>query len=63
MVGNTRRTSILDHIYVKNPLNVTKLGSIDPLFGDHVLVEFVIIAEKVKNVPSMFRDLRNYLIC
>ena len=62
MVGNTRRTSILDHIYVKNPLNVTKLGSIDPLFGDHVLVEFVIIAEKVKNVPSMCRDWSNYSV-
>ena len=46
MVGTTRRTSILDHIYVKNPLNVTKLGFLNPYFGDHVLVEFRINAEK-----------------
>ena len=33
MNGNNVRTSILDHIYVKNPLNITDLGFINPFFG------------------------------
>ena len=44
MVGTKRRTSILDHIYIKDPTIVSKLNFIDPFFGDHVLVEFVINA-------------------
>ena len=57
MIGSSRRTSILDHIYVKNPLNVTKLGFSDPFFGDHVLVEFYINAKMKPSVMSICLQL------
>ena len=60
LVGSVRRSSILDHIYVKDPTIVNNLKCTNPYFGDHVLVEFVVNSSKIKNVPIVFRDWCNY---
>ena len=46
MVGTDRRSFILDHIYFKNLTLVSELKYLNPYFGDHVLVEFVVNASK-----------------
>ena len=50
MVGTERRSSILDHIYIKDPTLVSDMKYLNPFFGDPVLVEFVVNASKSKNV-------------
>ena len=60
MVGTERRSSILDHIYIKEPTLVSNLKYVNPFFGDHVLVEFIIDAKKCEAVLKKCRDWRNY---
>ena len=49
MLGIERKTSVLDHIYVKDPTVILKLKFIEPFFGDHVLIEFCINVNSIKN--------------
>ena len=60
MVGSSLRSSILDHIYIKNPTIVNNLRSLDPFFGDHMLVEFEVTYHIIKNEITMCRDWRKY---
>ena len=60
MVGIERKTSVLDHIYVKDPTIITNLKCIEPFFGEHLLVEFCANVSKSKNVPIKSRDWPNY---
>ena len=60
MVGTLLRSSILDYIYIKDPTIVNHLGSVDPLFGDLVLVEFNAVYHKTKNETVKSRDWRNF---
>ena len=60
MVGTERRSSILDHIYIKEPTLVSNLKYVNPFFGDHVLVEFIIDAKKCEAVLNKCRDWRYY---
>ena len=60
MVGTLLRSSILDHFYINDPTIVNNLGSVDPFFGDHVLVEFNFVYHKTKNETVKSRDWRNY---
>ena len=60
MVGSERRSSILDHIYIKNPTLVSNVTYVNPFFGDHVLVEFLVNVKKCKTNPNICRDLRKY---
>ena len=60
MVGTSLRTSILDHIYIKDPTILCDLGSIDPFFGDHVLVEFKVAHKSCESEIVTCRDWRNY---
>ena len=53
MVGTERRSSILDHVYIKDPTLISQLNCINPFFADHVLVEFVINANKCHH-PANF---------
>ena len=48
MVANTHKSSILDHIYVRDPSNVQNINSTDPYFGDHLLITFSIPLSKQK---------------
>ena len=57
MIG---KTSILDHIYIKDPTLISHLKLTDPFFGDHVLVEFTINASYNETSLVLRRDWRNY---
>ena len=57
MVGTERRSSILDHIYIKDPTLVSALKYVNPFFGDHVLLEFLVNAKKNQNVTNKSGDL------
>ena len=48
MVGSEWRSSILDHIYIKNPMLVSNVKYVNPFSTDHVLVEFVVNVKNVK---------------
>ena len=60
MFGQDRMSSIFDHIYVKDPTVITNLKSTDPFFGDNVMVELSINANKIVNEAINRRDWRNY---
>ena len=60
MVGTSQRSSILDHIYIKDPTIINNLGSVNPSFGDHVLVEFNVVYRKSKSETVTCRDWRKY---
>ena len=60
LVGMSLRSSILDHIYIKDPTIVNNLRSIDMLFGDHVLVEFNVVYHKTDREIVKCRDWRKY---
>ena len=49
MVSTEKRSSILDHVYIKDRTVISKLSFVNPFFGDHVLVEFIINAKKCEN--------------
>ena len=36
MIGPNLRTTVLDHVYVKDPVTIRNLGFIRPYFGDHL---------------------------
>ena len=66
MVGTERRSSILDHIYIKDPTVITKINYVQPFFGDHVLVEFIVDSKLNAVTENICRDWRNYskdLLC
>ena len=60
MVGTVMRSSILDHVYVENPVVIKNLKSTRPYFGDHLMVEFCINGTKNKPKTIIRRDWRHY---
>ena len=60
MYGQTLKSSTLDHIYVKDPTLVYNLKSLEPLFGDHLLIVFGVDGVKVRPRVSKRRDWRLY---
>ena len=60
MVGPVFRSSILDHVYVRDPTVIKNLTSTKPFFGDHLVVEFLIEGPKAVETISMSRDWRRY---
>ena len=60
IVNNSVKTSILDHIYVKNPNDVTNIEMYEPLFGDHKLVRFNISARHTDHNVVMRRNWSHY---
>ena len=54
VVNNVECTSILDHIYVKNPSIIRALYPVTPPFGDHQLIIFSIPSKK-SPVPKTYR--------
>ena len=58
LVGTVLRSSILDHIYIKDPTVLSNLRFSDPFFGDHVLIKFKVNA--FKNIANPVK-LLNYL--
>ena len=60
MIGPNLRSSVLDHVYVKDPVTIRNLGFIRPHFGDHLLVEFCVKGSKNKPKVELRRDWRRY---
>ena len=54
------KKSVLDHIYIANPLLVTDLKSSWPIFTDHALVQFTISSSKSEPKKELKRDWRHY---
>ena len=38
VINNVVKSSIIDHIYLKDPTEITNISSITPPFGDHILI-------------------------
>ena len=60
MINNATKSSILDHVYVKNPTIVEKLYSFLPLIGDHLLISFNINETPDAPTPHLKRNWKNY---
>ena len=60
LVGNILKTSILDHIYIRDPTVISNLKFINLFFGDHKLIEFTVNAKKTEAVILKRRDWRFY---
>ena len=54
------KQSILDHVYVKNPILVGEVHSIKPCFGDHMLISLSVKFEKDAIKHTLRRDWRKY---
>ena len=59
-INNIRHSSIIDHIYVKNPIAITNLSSVIPPFGDHCLIMFNIKLKIIKANSSLKRNWKLY---
>ena len=61
LVGTTLRSSVLDHVYIKDPTVIRNLKAIAPFFGDHMLVLFnVNDTNCYKKETVKKRDWRKY---
>ena len=60
IVQGVQRQSILDHVYSTNPLSITDLKFIKPIFGDHLLVTLKIDIEKPKETITYKRAWSKY---
>ena len=60
IINNELRESILDHIYVNNPLIINQLSNIKPLIGDHLLIYFTILGQLEPPKISVKRNWRLY---
>ena len=59
-INGTHHSSILDHVYVKNPININNLSSLTPPFGDHLLISFNLKAKFKKENQSLKRNWKLY---
>jgi hypothetical protein len=65
-VENTKRSSLLDHIYTDDPTRIKSIYPITPIFGDHLMVVSSVIGSKGNLVNILRRDWRKYspnLLC
>ena len=60
MINNVIKSSILDHVYVKDPNTIDNLYSFKPIIGDHQLICFHL--QEIPDPPSIHvkRNWRNY---
>ena len=59
-INNSLKTSILDHVYVKDPTNVSNISNFRPAIGDHLCVMFNLSIIKPKPNIQLRRDWRYY---
>ena len=61
LVGQVLRSSILDHIYIKDPTVVKSLKDMTPSFGDHLLIMFNVDGQNCNlHALNKKRDWRFY---
>ena len=59
-INNVLCSSILDHIYIKDPTLLTPLIPVTPSFGDHILIMFSIGSKKSDNKELYKRNWKTY---
>ena len=53
LIGSTLKTSILDHVYVKDFEMMNNITSTRPIFGDHLLITFDISFDSQKPIQEI----------
>ena len=59
-INNVVCTSIIDHIYVRDPTKITALTQSIPLFGDHTLIIFSLRSTKTSQKSFYKRNWKSY---
>ena len=60
VVNNVLKQSVIDHVYVKDPTDISNIYAIEPLVGDHKLIIFDILHTQEPLKPSMKRNWQKY---
>ena len=60
VINNTLKSSIIDHIYLKDPTEISNLTCLTPPFGDHTLVHFEINIKKTIKSEIWKRNWKFY---
>ena len=60
LIGNNLKSSTLDHIYLKDPTLINEVTSMQPIFGDHLMITFNLPLVKPKIEATFKRDWRKY---
>ena len=60
VIKNMPTSSIIDHVYLKNPTSVSNLTNIKPHFGDHVLITFQIATSPLLESNVYKQNWKNY---
>jgi hypothetical protein len=60
IVNGVLRESVIDHVYVNNPIDIENLHKVDPICGDHSMIVFTIKSNKQKPTHTLRRDWKNY---
>ena len=60
IILNQKKSSCIDHIYIRNPSLISNLNSLIPPFGDHLMVSFTIKTEFEPPIKTYRRNWKNY---
>ena len=60
IVMNQKRSSLIDHVYIKNPTKIKNLKNVIPPFGDHLMISFEIIHNQAPTINIYRRNWQNY---
>ena len=60
LINNSLKSSILDHVYARDPTEVTNITNFKPIIGDHLCVMFNLKITKLKPSTLLRRDWRHY---
>ena len=60
LINNVYCSSLLDHVYVSDPLETTNITQIIPPFGDHLLITFELGSNKTANKTFYKRNWKAY---
>ena len=59
-INNVNKSSVIDHVYLKDPTSIKNISSLTPPFGDHKLVSFDTSIEKLLPKQTFKRNWKNY---
>ena len=60
LINNSYKSSILDHVYIRDPTEVSYISNFKPIIGDHLCVMFCLNTSKVTPRVLLRRDWRYY---
>ena len=60
VINNVLKQSVIDHVYVKDPTDISNIYAIEPLVGDHKLIIFDILHTQEPLKPSIKRNWQKY---